>query len=119
MTMHSLRASAVAFAAAISLASPAATYAFQQVPAPKPPTADKQSEAKSDLAITQKIRRAVVKDKSLSLIAHNCKIITQHGAVTLRGNVKTDVERTTIGDIAASVAGADKVTNQLTVKAKK
>ena len=119
MTIHSLRTSAAAFAAVIALASPAAASAFQQTPAPKPPTADKQSQSKADLAITQKIRRAVVKDKSLSLIAHNCKIITQHGAVTLRGEVKTDVERTTIGDIAASVAGADKVTNQLTIKTKK
>jgi osmotically-inducible protein OsmY len=119
MTIHSIRTAAAAFAAVIALATPAATYAFQQTPAPKPPTADKQSEAKADLAITQKIRRAVVKDKSLSLMAHNCKIITQHGAVTLRGYVKTDVERTTIGEIAATIAGADKVTNQLTVKAKK
>ena len=119
MTIHSLKTSAAAFATVVALASPAATQAFQQVPAPKPPTADKQSQAKSDLAITQKIRRAVVKDKSLSLIAHNCKIITRHGAVTLRGLVKTDAERTAIGEIAASVAGADNVTNQLTVKAKK
>jgi len=119
MTIHFLRTSAAAFAAVIALSSPAAAGAFQQTPAPKPPTADKQSQSKADLAITQKIRRAVVKDKSLSLIAHNCKIITQHGAVTLRGEVKTDVERTTIGDIAASVAGADKVTNQLTIKTKK
>ena len=102
----------------LALAAPAVTSA-QQVPAPKPPTADKQSQSKEDLAITQKIRRAVVKDKSLSLIAHNCKIITQHGLVTLRGLVKSETERTTIGDLAAAVAGADKVTNQLTVKTKK
>lgn len=107
-----------AIAIVIALASPAA-LAAQQVPPPKPPTADKQSQSKSDLAITQKIRREVVKDKTLSLMAHNCKIITQQGQVTLRGEVKSDAERTTIGDIAAKTAGADKVTNSLTVKAKK
>ena len=119
MTIHSLRTPAAALALVIALASPAATGAFPQTPAPKPPTADTQSQAKGDLVITQKIRRAVVKDKSLSLLAHNCKIITQHGAVTLRGQVKTELERTTIGDIAAGVAGADKVTNQLTIRVKK
>ena len=112
-------ASLHAFALIIALASPAAIGAEQQVPAPKPPTADKQSQSKADLAITRQIRREVVKDKSLSLIAHNCKIITQQGLVTLRGEVKTDAERATIGDIAAKVAGAGKVTNSLTVKPKK
>jgi osmotically-inducible protein OsmY len=113
MHIKSLQALTVVFA----LAAPALISA-QQVPPPKPPTADKQSQTKADIATTQKIRRAVLKDKSLSLIAHNCKIITQHGLVTLRGVVKSEKERTTIGDIAASVAGAGNVTNQLTVKAK-
>lgn len=41
-----------------------------------------------DLAITQKIRKALVADKSLSAYAHNAKIITAHGVVTLKGPVK-------------------------------
>jgi osmotically-inducible protein OsmY len=113
MTIKSLHALALVLA----LASPAATHA-QQTPAQKPPTADKQSQSKADLAITSQIRREVVKDKSLSVLAHNCKIITQQGFVTLRGEVKTDAERATIGDIAARIAGAGKVTNSLTVKSK-
>jgi osmotically-inducible protein OsmY len=108
-----------AVALVVALASPAVMSAAQQVPPPKPPTADKQSQSNADLAITRQIRREVVKDKTLSLIAHNCKIITQQGFVTLRGEVKTDAERATIGDIAARIAGAGKVTNSLTVKAKK
>ncbi len=103
----------------IALASPVAMSAAAQTPSQKPLTADKQSQSKSDLKITQQIRRAVVKDKTLSMMAHNCKIITQHGLVTLRGVVNSETERTTIGDIAATVAGADKVTNQLTIKVKK
>lgn len=114
MKIKSLQALAVVFA----LSAPSVLFA-QQVPPPKPPTADKQSQNKADIAITQKIRRAVVKNKTLSLMAHNCKIITQRGLVTLRGMVNSENERTAIGDIAASVAGADKVTNQLTVKTKK
>jgi osmotically-inducible protein OsmY len=114
MTIKSLHALALVLA----LASPAALGAAQQTPAQKPPTADKQSQSKTDLALARQIRREVVKDKSLSLLAHNCKIITQQGFVTLRGEVKTDAERSTIGDIAARIAGAGKVTNSLTVKAK-
>jgi len=114
MTRHRIYASLVV----VALAAPAIASA-QQVPPPKPPTADKQSQSKEDVAITQKIRRAVVKDKSLSMLAHNCKIITQQGHVTLRGSVNSDAEKTTIGDIAAGVAGAANVTNQLTLKVKK
>jgi len=116
--MHMTRHNLYAWIVIAALALPAVAGA-QQVPPQKPPTADKQSQSKDDVAITQKIRRAVVKDKSLSMLAHNCKIITQQGRVTLRGTVNSEAERTTIGDIAAGVAGAANVTNQLTVKVKK
>jgi osmotically-inducible protein OsmY len=36
--------------------------------------------------------------------------------VTLKGPVHSDAEKQSIGDKAAEAAGADKVTNQLTVK---
>ena len=103
----------------IALASPVAMGAAAGAHAQKPPTADKQSQSKADLAMTRQIRRAVVKDKTLSITAHNCKIITQQGRVTLRGVVNSETERTTVGAIAAQFAGADKVTNLLTVKVKK
>ncbi len=83
------------------------------------PTADQQSQAKSDLAISQKIRQAVMKDKTLSITAHNCKIITQKGLVTLRGPVNTAAEKDTIGAIALKIAGEGNVTNELAVKAVK
>src|ERR1017187_7722381 len=41
------------------------------------PTADQQKTNPSDRAITQKIRKAVHDDTSLSTYAHNIKIITQ------------------------------------------
>ena len=78
-------------------------------------TSGDQSESKADLTTTQKIRQAVVADKSLSMTAHNVKIITVDGVVTLRGPVKTDDERTKIAAKAAQLAGADKVENQLEV----
>jgi hyperosmotically inducible periplasmic protein len=81
-----------------------------------PPTADQQKMNPSDRAITQKIRKSIHEDKSLSTYAHNIKIITQDGKVTLRGPVRSDDERSTLEGKAASVAGQENVTNQLEVK---
>lgn len=81
------------------------------------PTADQQPANKSDTDITRDIRRSIVSDKSLSTYAHNVKIITQNGAVTLKGPVNSDQEKQTVASKAAEVVGGpDKVTNQLTVK---
>ena len=79
-------------------------------------TAGQQSNSKADTELTRKIRRAVVKDDSLSTMAHNVKIVTVAGSVTLRGPVKTETEKTAIANIAQQMAGADKVDNQLEVK---
>jgi hyperosmotically inducible protein len=78
-------------------------------------TAGDQSNSKADLEITANIRRSVVKDKSLSMMAHNVKIVTSNGAVTLRGPVKSDAEKASIASKAEAIAGADKVNNQLEV----
>jgi osmotically-inducible protein OsmY len=79
-------------------------------------TAENQKETTSDREITQKIRRSVVSEKSLSTYAHNVKIITQGGQVTLKGPVRSENEKETIASKAADVVGAEKVNNQLTVK---
>ncbi|HBA89952.1 MAG TPA: phospholipid-binding protein [Geobacter sp.] len=78
-------------------------------------TAEQQKETKSDREITRKIRRMVVKDKSLSMKAHNVKIITKDGKVTLKGPVKTDKEKEAVQKAARKVAGKDNVTNELEV----
>ena len=79
-------------------------------------TADKQSNAKSDEQLTAEIRRAVVKDDSLSMLAHNVKIVSANGTVVLRGPVKSEQEKTAIASKAQAIAGATKVDNQLEVK---
>jgi hyperosmotically inducible periplasmic protein len=81
-------------------------------------TADQQKENRSDRDITQQIRKAIVKDKSLSSYAHNVKVITQNGMVTLKGPVRSEDEKMAVTVKAAEVAGQDKVTNQLDVKPK-
>ena len=85
---------------------------------PNEPTADRQKDNRSDREITQQVRKAIVKDKSLSTYAHNVKVITQNGMVTLKGPVRSEEERKAIEAKAAEVAGQDKVTNQLDVKSK-
>ncbi len=78
-----------------------------------------QGGSDSDRAITQEIRKAVVADDSLSMNAHNVKIITIDGTVTLRGPVKSTDEKAKIASIAKKVAGAKSIENQLEVEAKK
>ena len=78
-------------------------------------TAGEQSGDKGDLQLTAQIRRAIVKDKSLSMMAHNVKIISVNGAVTLRGPVKSEQEKTTIASKAQAIAGADHVNDQLEI----
>lgn len=81
------------------------------------PTADQQKSNKADRQLTQQIRKSVVADKSLSVSAHNVKIISRDGMVTLRGTVKTGDEKKAIEDKATEIAGQGKVTSELTVAA--
>jgi hyperosmotically inducible protein len=80
------------------------------------PTADQGKNASSDRETMRKIRRAVVADKSLSTYAHNIKIISQGGKVTLKGPVHTEDEKKAVEAKATEVAGAGNVTNEITVK---
>lgn len=79
------------------------------------PTADNAVARSSDLDVTQKIRKAVMDDDSLSTTAHNCKIVVQDGKVTLVGPVTSPTESTRVAQIAANVVGDKNVTNQLEV----
>ena len=76
-----------------------------------------QSESEADRTLTQKVRQAVVADDSLSTTAHNIKIITSNGVVTLRGPVTSAEEKATIDAKAQQIAGATKVDNQLEIVA--
>ena len=78
-------------------------------------TADQQKENAADRDLAQKIRQSVVGDKSLSTYAHNVKIVAQNGQVTLKGPVRSEAEKTSIAAKATEIAGADKVTNEITV----
>ena len=80
------------------------------------PTADQQKDSRSDHDITQQIRQSIMKDKSLSTYAHNVKIVTQSGQVTLKGPVRSEDEKRTVEAKAAEIAGESKVTSELNIK---
>jgi osmotically-inducible protein OsmY len=69
----------------------------------------------SDRAITQKIRKSIHEDTSLSTYAHNIKVITQDGKVTLRGPVRSEDEKSNVQAKAVAVVGEENVTNQLEI----
>jgi hyperosmotically inducible protein len=81
------------------------------------PTADQQKMNKADRDLSAQIRKSIMADKSLSTYAHNIKVISQDGVVTLKGPVHSDDEKKAIVAKAVEVAGsADKVVDQITVK---
>jgi hyperosmotically inducible periplasmic protein len=78
-------------------------------------TAQQQKMTPADRETTKQIRSSLIKDKSLSTYAHNIKIITRDGKVTLKGPVRSEDEKSTIAAKAAAIAGADNVNDELTV----
>jgi hyperosmotically inducible periplasmic protein len=99
------------FAASAGLYLAAPSLANAQTPAI-------QKMSKADRELTQKIRKSVVSDKNLSVAAHNVHIGAQDGAVTLTCSVKSEDEKKAVEDKATEIAGAGKVTSELTVSEK-
>lgn len=82
-------------------------------------TADQQKMNAADQKLTAQIRKSIMADKALSTYAHNIKIISQDGVVTLKGPVRSDDEVKSILAKATEVAGgSDKVMNQMEVAPK-
>jgi osmotically-inducible protein OsmY len=81
------------------------------------PTTDQGKNNLSDRDLMQKIRRSLLDDKSLSTSAHNVKIISQSGQVTLKGPVASEEEKRAVEEKATALAGSGNVTNEITVKA--
>jgi hyperosmotically inducible protein len=81
-------------------------------------TADQQKMTKEDRMLSQQIRKSVVADKTLSTYAHNVKIISQNGTVTLRGPVRSEDEKASIEAKAKQVAGVTAVNDEMTVAPK-
>ena len=82
-------------------------------------TADQQKMNGSDRELTRKIRRSIMDDKSLSTYAHNVKVISQNGSVTLKGPVRSEDEKSALEAKAVAIAGSGRITNELSVVPKK
>jgi osmotically-inducible protein OsmY len=81
------------------------------------PTADQQKGNVSDRDMTKKIRQSIVADKSLSTYAHNVKVISQNGVVTLKGPVRSEDEKKAIESKAMEVVGSGgRINNEMSVK---
>ena len=124
-----MKAKSMSLLALLGASIVAVPLAHAQDPQPKPdntkvnqrdrdasaPTADNQKMNPADRETTKKIRMAIHGDKSLSTYAHNVKIITQNGKVTLKGPVRSEDEKSNIAMKATQVAGDGNVDNQLDV----
>jgi hyperosmotically inducible protein len=80
--------------------------------------ADQQGQTAADRELTRKIRKAIVENKSLSTYAHNIKIISRDGVVTLKGPVRSEDEKKTIDSAATEIAGASNLKDELTIQPK-
>ena len=107
---------AFAFSAVAQKAEPDNSSKNQRDRSGETQTSGDQGNTKEDTGMTAAIRRAIVKDGSLSSSAKNIKIITASKSVTLRGPVKTADEKTKIEQLATSAAPDAKINNQLEVK---
>lgn len=83
------------------------------------PTADQQKMNPADRELTRKIRSAITGDKSLSTYAHNVKVISRDGKVTLKGPVRSDDEKAAVLNKATSIAGQENVIDQLQIAPKR
>jgi len=75
-----------------------------------------QGTSASDRGMTQRIRRALLEDESISFTAKNVQIITRDGNVTLRGLVLSESERKAVEQTARNYVGAGKVVDLLQLK---
>jgi hyperosmotically inducible periplasmic protein len=81
------------------------------------PTADQQKGNVSDRDMTKRIRQSIMADKSLSTYAHNVKVISQNGVVTLKGPVRSEDEKKAIESKAMEVVGTGgRINNEMSVK---
>ncbi len=75
-----------------------------------------QPDYAKDRRLLAAVRRAVIHERELSTMAHNIKIFAVAGVVTLRGPVRSDVERDRLEQIAQTVPGVTSVVNELDFK---
>lgn len=81
----------------------------------KTATPTDQPNNSADVKFAADVRSAIYNDKTLSMEAHNVKLVAAGGVVTLRGPVASAEEKAKVEKIVRSVAGVTRVDNQLDV----
>jgi hyperosmotically inducible protein len=72
-----------------------------------------QGNDTADIQTTAAVRKALMADSTLSMNAKNIKVVTDKGVLTLRGPVASAGEKQVIDNLARSLAGANRVDDQL------
>jgi osmotically-inducible protein OsmY len=71
----------------------------------------------ADLDLATRVRQSIIADKSLSTEAHNLKVISRNGVVTLKGPVHSEDEKRAVMSKAIEVVGTrTRVSNQMSVR---
>jgi len=74
-----------------------------------------QPNNKVDIDVAANVRSAIMDDKSLSMKAHNVKLVASGGVVVLRGPVASADEKARVAKIVGAVAGVNRVDNELDI----
>jgi len=78
-------------------------------------TSENQGMTQRDTDMTRTIRERLMDDSSLSMNAHNIKIISENNKVILKGDVASAAERQKVESIAKGVAGKTPVVNNTVI----
>jgi len=71
----------------------------------------------TDRNLATRVHQAILADKALSTEAHNLKVISQNGVVTLKGPVHSEDEKRAVMSKAIEVVGTrTRVSNQMSVR---
>jgi osmotically-inducible protein OsmY len=81
-------------------------------------TAGQQKENQGDRELTANIRKALMDNKELSTYAHNVKVVSRDGMVTVKGPVRSQEDKKTVESIATEIAGTGKVKSMISVQPK-
>lgn len=75
-----------------------------------------QPNNKQDLEVAAGVRSSLTKEHSLSMMAHNVKLVASAGVVTLRGPVASESEKAKVEQLTAASPGVSSVRNELDIK---
>jgi hyperosmotically inducible protein len=78
-------------------------------------TQGSQATTTNDTQMAAKVRQGLMQDQNVGTAAHNVRVSSKNGMVTLRGKVSTESEKDAIVARAKSIAGETNVKDEITV----